>query len=121
MPENNDSKRVLALSDRTYDALVHLSRYWLPGFGTLYFTIANIWGLPYAEEIVGTLAALAIFIGVLIGVSKSSYEKSGAKYDGALRVETSPVGKDVYSLDIGVPLQALRGEKEIVLKVDASH
>ena len=48
----------------------------LPACGTLYFALASIWGLPYAEQIIGTISAVTVFIGALIGISTSNYNKS---------------------------------------------
>lgn len=63
------------MSDRTYQVLKWIALILLPSLGTLYFAIANIWGLPYAEEIVGTITAIDAFLGALLGVSTSSYKK----------------------------------------------
>ena len=60
---------------KTYDVLKFIAQILLPALGTLYFTLAQIWGLPYAEQIVGTIAAIDTFLGVLLGISTSSYNK----------------------------------------------
>lgn len=65
----------MTLSNKTYDVLKFLCTLLLPALGTLYFALAQIWGLPYGEEIVGTLAAVATFIGVIIGISSYNYNK----------------------------------------------
>src|SRR5699024_788083 len=56
----------LQLSNQTYDFLNALVRIILPGLGTMYFALAEIWGLPYATEIVGTIVAITAFLGVVI-------------------------------------------------------
>lgn len=63
------------MSDRTYQVLKWIALILLPSIGTLYFAIANIWGLPYAEEIVGTITAIDAFLGALLDISTSSYKK----------------------------------------------
>jgi len=63
------------LSNKTYDILVYISRYVLPGLGALYFALAQIWGLPYGEQIVGTIAAIDTFLGVILGISSYQYNK----------------------------------------------
>ena len=63
------------MSDRTYQVLKWIALILLPALGTLYFAIAQIWGLPYAEQIVGTITAVDTFLGCLLGVSTSSYKK----------------------------------------------
>ena len=49
--------------------------YFLPALGTLYFALAGIWGLPYGEQLVGTITAIDTFLGVILGISKSKYNK----------------------------------------------
>ena len=63
------------LSNSVYDALKFLCTILLPSCGALYFALSKIWGLPYAEEVVGTLAAIATFIGALIGISSAQYKR----------------------------------------------
>lgn len=66
----------MKLSNKTYDTLKWIAQYLLPASGTLYFALANIWGLPYGEEIVGTITAVDAFLGVLLGISTLQYNKS---------------------------------------------
>lgn len=63
------------MSNKVYDVLKWVSQILLPALATLYFALANIWGLPYAEEIVGTIAAVDAFLGVILGISSKSYYK----------------------------------------------
>lgn len=66
----------MQLSNRAYDILKFLCTVLLPACGTLYFGLSQIWNFPYGEEVVGTLAIIATFIGALIGVSTMNYNKS---------------------------------------------
>lgn len=63
------------MSNRTYDVLKWIAQILLPAIGTLYFAIAQIWGLPYAEQIVGTITALDAFLGAILGVATLNYNK----------------------------------------------
>lgn len=63
------------MSSKTYDVLKFIALIVLPALGTLYFALAQIWGLPYGEEIVGTITAIDAFLGAILGVSTSSYKK----------------------------------------------
>ena len=63
------------MSNSTYDILKKIAQLYLPALGTLYFALAQIWGLPYAEEIVGTVTAIDAFLGVVLGVSTYVYNK----------------------------------------------
>lgn len=65
----------MKLSNETYDVLKWIAMYLLPALGTLYFALAGIWGLPYGEQVVGTITALDTFLGVLLGISSSNYYK----------------------------------------------
>lgn len=67
------------MSDKTYDILKWVAMYLLPAAGTLYFALAGIWGLPYGEEVVGTITAIDTFLGVLLGISTAQYKKKVCK------------------------------------------
>lgn len=67
------------MSNKLYDVLKWVAMYLLPAAGTLYFALSGIWGLPYGEEIVGTLTAIDTFLGVLLGISTANYYKKNAK------------------------------------------
>lgn len=64
-------------NDKVYKVLKWIAMYLLPAFGTLYFTLAGIWGLPYGEQIVGTVTAIDTFLGILLGISTYQYTKNG--------------------------------------------
>ena len=66
----------MKLSNRVYDILKWIAMYLLPAAGTLYFALAGIWGLPYGEQIVGTITAVDTFLGVLLGISTAQYKKA---------------------------------------------
>lgn len=63
------------MTNKTYDILKWVAQYLLPALATLYFAVAKIWGLPYGEEIVGTITAIDTFLGVLLGISTANYNK----------------------------------------------
>lgn len=66
----------MKLSNKTYDVLKWIAQYLLPAVGTLYFALAGIWGLPYGEQIVGTITAVDTFLGVILGISTMNYNKN---------------------------------------------
>lgn len=105
-------KTYFKLSDRTYDFLKQVALYWLPAIGTFYFTLGSIWGLPYGEQVVGTVTALVLLLSVILGVSKSSYEPSA---DGTLVMDTQNPLVNSYSVEI--PLEELQDKQTITLKV----
>lgn len=63
------------MSNKVYDILKWIAQILLPALGTLYFALAAIWGFPYAEQIVGTITAIDAFLGVILGISSSQYNK----------------------------------------------
>lgn len=65
----------MKLNNSTYDILKFIAQIVLPAVGTLYFALAKIWGLPYGTEIVGTVTAVDTFLGALLGISTSQYNK----------------------------------------------
>ena len=63
------------MSNRVYDILKYVAQIVLPAIATLYFALSQIWGLPYGEQIVGTIAAIDCFLGALLGISTAQYKK----------------------------------------------
>jgi hypothetical protein len=64
------------MSNSLYDALKWIAQIGLPALGTLYFALAKIWGFPYAAEVVGTISAVDVFLGSLLQISTSQYNKT---------------------------------------------
>ena len=65
----------MTMSNKTYDILKWIAQFLLPALGTLYFALSGIWGLPYGEQIVGTITAIDTFLGVILGISTAQYNK----------------------------------------------
>ena len=65
----------MKIPDNVYDVLKYIAQIVLPALGTLYFALANIWGLPYGEEVVGTIVAIDTFLGALLQISTAQYNK----------------------------------------------
>lgn len=70
------------MSNRIYDILKFIAQVVLPAVGTLYFALAQIWGLPYGEQIVGTISAVDCFLGALLGISTMQYNKQKGVENG---------------------------------------
>jgi hypothetical protein len=66
----------MKFSNKTYDLLKWIAQILLPAIGTLYFVISGIWGLPYGEQVVGTITAIDTFLGVILGISTAQYNKN---------------------------------------------
>ena len=62
-------------NSKIYDILKWIALVFLPALGALYFGLSQIWGLPYGEQIVGTITLIDTFLGALIGISNINYNK----------------------------------------------
>lgn len=80
----------MIMNNKLYDVLKWIAMYLLPALGTLYFALSGIWGLPFGEEIVGTITAIDAFLGVVLGISNATYKK----VNGATVTETAPEGAE---------------------------
>ncbi len=69
----------IKMSNKVYDVLKWIAMYLLPALGTLYFALAGIWGLPFGEEVVGTISALDTFLAVVLGISSAQYKVDKVK------------------------------------------
>lgn len=69
------------MSNKMYDVLKYVAQIGLPAVGTLYYALSAIWGLPYGEQIVGTITAVDTFLGTLLMISSSAYRKENGDGD----------------------------------------
>lgn len=65
----------MIISNKVYDVLKWVCLIFLPACGTLYFALSGIWGFPYGEQVIGTISAIDVFLGALIGISTNNYNK----------------------------------------------
>lgn len=63
----------MRMSNSTYDKWKWIAQILIPAVSSLYFGLSQIWGLPYGEQIVGTLACIDTFLGVILGVSTKKF------------------------------------------------
>lgn len=73
----------MKMSNQTYDILVWVAQLLLPAAGTLYFALSGIWGFPFGEQVVGTIAAVDAFLGTVLKISNIQYKKNGGENDDA--------------------------------------
>ena len=66
----------MKISNKVYDILKWIAQYLLPALGTLSFAFSTIWGLPYGEQVVGTITAIDAFLGAILGLSSATYYKN---------------------------------------------
>ena len=101
------------LTNTSYDVLKWIVQIVLPAIGTLYFALASIWGLPYGEQIIGTITAVALFGGTVLKISNKTY--SG---NGTMLVDTSDPDKDTYRLILGSDPAELANQTSVTFKVE---
>lgn len=63
------------MNNKVYDILKWVAMIVLPAIGTLYLTLSGIWGLPYGEQIAGSVTAIDTFLGAVLMISSNSYKK----------------------------------------------
>lgn len=100
------------ITGKLYDYLKFLAQIALPALATLYFTLAQIWGLPAAENVVGTIMAVDLFLGVLLGISQVNYAKN-AIGQGDLIVEQDANGQTGMRLALDHTPEELAAKKEV--------
>ena len=73
-------KLIIKLNDTVYNVLKWVVVICLPAIATLYSGLSAVWGWPYSEEVVKTIAASELFLGTVLGISSANYksEKSAS-------------------------------------------
>lgn len=109
------------LSNAAYDKLKFVTQILLPALGSLYFALAGIWGLPSADEVVGTIVALDTFLGVVLHISTADYNASDDRFSGTVHVgEENEDGMQDFHLTLPLNAGEVASKKELVLKVKKS-
>ncbi len=85
---------------RVYDILKFIAQIILPALSTFYFSLTEIWGLPYGLQVVGTITAIDLFLGVILGFSSQQYYKNGANFDGELTMVEGEDGREKVVFDV---------------------
>lgn len=103
----------MTFSNKTYDRIKWVAQYFVPALTTLWLALGKIWNFPYTVEIGATLSAIDIFLGALLGISKSNYQG-----DGTMVVNTEDPTKDVYTLNFNGDLNELADKKSVTFMVN---
>lgn len=61
------------MKETVYKWLAYIQRIVLPAIGTLYAALGKIWAWPYVAEIVGTIAAITVFLGAILQIDSEKY------------------------------------------------
>lgn len=108
---------MILIKGKLYDKLKYLAQVVLPAMATLYFALAGIWGLPSAEQVVGTIVALDTFLGVVLQLSANAYKKSDARFDGEVNIAET-ADKKTFSLDLKGDPEDIHKQDQLVFKVN---
>lgn len=107
----------LYFGNTSYDFMQKIFMVILPAIGALYFALSGIWGLPNAEQVIGSITAVDVLGGVLLGVSKRNYNASDAKYDGDMHVLPTENGQK-FALSLNGDPADLVGQDQVTFKVN---
>lgn len=107
------------LNNKNYDALKWVAQILLPALATFYIATAPLLGLPKQEEVAGTIIALDLLLGTLLGISSQQYKNSEERFDGYIVQEENEVGGTRMNLilkDIEDPADVVH-KKELRFRV----
>ena len=63
------------MSNKCYDILNLISKLIAP-ITVFFAALVSIWGIPYGEQIVATLAAVDVLVGAIVVIAKAKYDKA---------------------------------------------
>lgn len=66
--------KTFQLSNAAYDAVRWVVQILLPALGVFYATLGSLWGFPGVIQVTGTLAAFAVLLGSLLGLSRKNFD-----------------------------------------------
>lgn len=115
--QTNTKETKPLLTDTAYNFLKWLALVFLPASSTFYFVMAGIWNFPNPEQVVGTIAALCTFLGIVLGLSTKTYNNSSTKYDGSVLLNTKEDGTKVYTLEVNGNLDDIGSKDQLVFKM----
>ena len=64
----------MKISNNTYDTIKIIALLIAP-IATFVAALVDIWGIPYGSQIVATISALDVFVGALVVILKTLYDK----------------------------------------------
>lgn len=109
------------ISNNLYSKTKWFTMIVLPALSTLCFTLGTIWNLPNVQEVIGTIAAITTFLGVILGISTKAYNKSNARYDGTVNIYETDHDTILYSLDLNDDVQSIDDKTEVVFRVNPQY
>lgn len=74
--ETPDIRGLFGMTDKGYNILKWIVQYILPALNTLILALGSIWNWDATVPIAATVAAIDVFLGVILGVSANQYQKN---------------------------------------------
>lgn len=68
-------QNIMKIPDKLYNIFKWVVVIVLPAIASAYWGLSQLWGFPYAEQIVGTISVIETFLGAIIGISTHAYYK----------------------------------------------
>jgi hypothetical protein len=110
------------LNEKIYAFLKWLVLIFLPALSALYFSLGSVYGWANTEQVVGTIAIIATFLGATVGISSKNFNQSDAPFDGDVKVTyDANLDKTVYALELNenVGVEDIASKDRLTFKVVA--
>ena len=65
----------MKLNDNVYDLLKYLGMIGLPAIAVAYQSLAQVWSLPYSEQIPSTILIIVTLLNTCLQISSTNYYK----------------------------------------------
>ena len=65
------------MSDKVYD-IINKAQRWLVALGALYLAVAEIWKLPFGNEVNKTIVAIGTFLAIVLETATAKWQKDHA-------------------------------------------
>lgn len=123
MGDTEENKGGFQLSDKMYERFKFFVHIVLPAGGVLYASLSQFWGFPKVQEVVGSINAVALFLGVILRISSSNYSAAlpagtPAAPDGSFIITENVEGKKTVTLSLDRDPEEVVNKDVIVFKVE---
>lgn len=115
-----NSTNPFTLPNKVYNFLKLVALILLPAVSTLYFMLGETWEWDNVTQVIGTIAAIQVFLGAILGISTRAYNKSDARFDGDFIETENEDGNKTFLLDLRSDPEELPTKKQITFKVKKS-
>lgn len=110
----------MQFSNSTYNTLKWVAQILLPALAVFYIAVAPLWGFPKQEEVAGTIMALDLLLGTLLGISNANYKRDPNRFDGEALIKNLDDNTKGLKLVFDGTIEELAEKDEIVFKVDTN-